>query len=340
MRTSLLRAVLGIGCLLPLATMSMSASAQGKDALAEALYKSALDLMEQGKDAEACPKLKQSQEIDPAVGTLLYLGLCYERVGKTASAWAAYRAAGEASRKANQPERREIALERANKLEPALSTLTVLMSGEQLAGLEITLDGAPIGAAAIGVPMPVDPGSHLVQVSAPGHESFTQNVEINGNGDTRTITLAAPPTVSGPAESGQTTPIVTPSPSTESPRDTGPRRMGTQQTLGLVAGGVGVVGLAVGAYFGIRSQNKEDEAKTHCTSYPTDCDSIGLSANDDAKSAAGYATAGFIVGGVALLGGIVLYATAPSEEPAGLASVRVDPMLGTSAGGLSVAGRW
>lgn len=341
MRTRLLRVVLGFSCLLPLATMTSPTKAQGKDALAEALYKSALDLMEQGKDAEACPKLKQSQEIDPAVGTLLYLGLCYERVGKTASAWAVYRAAGEASRKANQPERREIAMERASKLEPALSTLTILMPGERAPGLEINLDGSPIGATAIGVPMPVDPGHHFVEVTAPGYTPVSEDVEVNSNGDARTITLGALAAINNPASPAQpglaTEP---PRSSTESSRDRGAPPMGTQRTLGLVVGGVGIVGLAAGTYFGLHSQSKEDEARSNCVNYPTNCNSAGLAANDDAKSAAGYATAGFIVGGAALLGGILLYATAPSEQPRDAASLRVDPMVGSSGGGLSLAGRW
>ncbi len=340
MRTRILRVVLGFSCLLPLATMTSPTKAQGKDALAEALYKSALELMEQGKDAEACPKLKQSQEIDPAVGTLLYLGLCYERVGKTASAWAVYRAAGEASRKANQPERREIAMERASKLEPALSTLTILMPGERAPGLEIILDGSPIGAAAIGVPMPVDPGHHFVEVTAPGYTPMSENVDVNGGGDARTMTVGALVAINSsasPTQPGATTEALPPS--TESSRDSAPST-GSQRTLGLVVGGVGIVGLAAGTYFGLRSQNKEDEAKSNCINYPTNCSSEGLAANDDAKSAAGYATAGFIVGGAALLGGILLSATAPSEEPQDVGSLRVDPMVGSNGGGLSVAGRW
>jgi hypothetical protein len=90
----------------------------------------------------------------------------------------------------------------------------------------------------------------------------------------------------------------------------------------------------------VLSGKGEDEAKSNCVNYPTNCSSEGLAANDDAKSAAGYATAGFIVGGAALLGGILLSATAPSEEPQDVGSLRVDPMVGSNGGGLSVAGRW
>lgn len=310
--------------------------AQDKEALAEALYKSALDLMEEGRDAEACPKLKQSQEIDPAVGTLLYLGLCYERIGKPASAWATYRAAGEASRKANQPERREIAMERASKIEPTLSTLTLRLPQEaHVTGIQIILDGSPVGTASIGVPMPVDPGPHRIEVSAPGHVAMTEDVLVEPNGATHTVNLRSLEALDSP----QPVESAPPTADSKSVQAEAPAT-NTQKTIGLVVGGVGLAGLAVGSYFGLDMRSKENEAKDNCDNYPTNCTPAGLSANEDASTAAGYATVGFIVGGAALIGGIVLYATAPNQEPVGVASLRIDPRLATDGGGLSFGGRW
>ena len=51
-------------------------------AAAEALFDQGVRLMKQNSFSDACPKLEESERIDPAVGTLLYLGECYERVGK------------------------------------------------------------------------------------------------------------------------------------------------------------------------------------------------------------------------------------------------------------------
>src|SRR5512139_3095133 len=59
-------------------------------AAAEALFLQGGKLKAQGKIEEACNKWAASQRLDPAVGTLLFLGDCYEALGRTASAWATF----------------------------------------------------------------------------------------------------------------------------------------------------------------------------------------------------------------------------------------------------------
>src|SRR4051794_29930041 len=78
-----------IGCLL--ATSPARAEATPEQvAAAETLYREAWRLMQEGKHAEACPKLEESQKLDAGMGTLLLLAECYERTNRPASAWAHY----------------------------------------------------------------------------------------------------------------------------------------------------------------------------------------------------------------------------------------------------------
>jgi serine/threonine-protein kinase len=85
--------------------------------------------------------------------------------------------------------------------------------------------------------------------------------------------------------------------------------LGTQQVVALVAGGVGVVGVGVGSWFGLRAMSRRDHARDIC---PADCDDdAGRDAWRDAVSAGNLSTAGFVVGGTALAAAAVLWLTAP-----------------------------
>src|SRR6478752_6509904 len=105
--------------------VALAQTSASDKAAAEALFDQGVRLMKQNSFAEACPKLEESERIDPAVGTLLYLGECYERAGKTASAWATFREAASLANNMNQGDRARVAGSRAQDLEPRLSRLSI-----------------------------------------------------------------------------------------------------------------------------------------------------------------------------------------------------------------------
>src|SRR5690349_11629781 len=116
--------LVGLLVVLPSAPARAEGGASDK-ASAEALFDDALRAMKEGKYAEACPKLENSQRIDPGVGTLLYLADCYEKIGRTASAWATFREAQSQAEASGQAKRAKAARERVDKLDPQLSYLTI-----------------------------------------------------------------------------------------------------------------------------------------------------------------------------------------------------------------------
>src|SRR5690349_11155528 len=107
---------------------SFAQSATDK-AAAEALFQQGHTLLIANKLDEACPKLAESLRLDVGLGTMLYLAECYERSGKTASAWAQFREAQATAAKDKDP-REKVARDRADKLEPNLSKLSIVVTSE------------------------------------------------------------------------------------------------------------------------------------------------------------------------------------------------------------------
>src|SRR5437764_5986851 len=78
-------------------------------ATAEALFEDGKRLASAGEYAAACPKFAASQKLDPAVGTALNLADCYEKLGRTACAWAEFRSAEAGARSIGSKDREELA---------------------------------------------------------------------------------------------------------------------------------------------------------------------------------------------------------------------------------------
>jgi len=69
------------------ALVAMGGDARAADApAAQALFDEAKRAMADGRWAEACPKLEESERLDPSIGTAFNLARCYEHVGRIASA--------------------------------------------------------------------------------------------------------------------------------------------------------------------------------------------------------------------------------------------------------------
>jgi len=320
MRTAVLA-----GCLCTFIAVRAGAQQGGASnrAAAEALFNQGRALAASGKYAEACPKFEASEQLDPGLGTLLNLAACYEKLGKTASAWAEYREAIPLARAAGSKVRVDLATERAKALESRLSMLTIraLGGGEQSAGLDIRRDGVPVLPAELGSPIPVDPGSHTVEATAPGKQKWSSTVELREAQrlavDVPALTrneVSAPPVGPAVATSGTPErPINAPPAEQPAPSGSG------QRTAAIVAGAIGVVGVGLGAVFGIGAASKWSDAKSHCSAYPYGCDAEGLDAHSSANSKASISTVAFIVGGSALAGAAILWFTAPSGKEQNMA---------------------
>ena len=119
--------------------------------LATQLFKEGRALVDQGKVAEGCRKLEESQRLDPGGGTLLNVALCHEKEGRTATAWAEFTEALGLAKKDDRPQRIELAQTHIVALEPTLSRLVIQVpEGSDFPELEIKRDGGVIRRAAWG----------------------------------------------------------------------------------------------------------------------------------------------------------------------------------------------
>lgn len=300
------------GCLFMFGAGTAGAQTGGASnrAAAEALFNQGRALVASGKYAEACPKFEASEQLDPGLGTLLNLAECYEKLGKTASAWAEYREAIPLARAAGSKVREDLAVERAKALESRLSMLTIrALGGEDSLGLEIRRDGVLVQAAELGAPIPVDPGPHTVEAIAPGKKKWSSTVELS---DAQKITVGVPelsPDSQPKAAAAEPVKPVAPPP-LEQPAQAG----SGQRTAAIVVGAVGVVGVGVGTLFGLGASSKWSETKDHCSAYPYGCDAQALDAHSSANSKATISTVAFIAGGAALAGAAVLWFTADTGK--------------------------
>ena len=304
-----------------LATLSpSSARAQQADAAAAAAAQRLFDegraLMAEGRFEEACPRLAESQRLDPGTGTLLNLADCYERTGRDASAWATYKLAETSAKRQGHRPRIDLAVEGAERTLARAALLTIAVP-RRPPGLVVTRNEEPVGPGSFGVAVPVDPGAYLIKATADGRAPWSKEIAI---GRSERLVVEVPELV--PAPQPPTRPPTAPPPS--APGET--ENAGSEQrTLGWIVSGVGAVGVGVGLAFGLSAKSKNDEARQdECTA--VSCTSRGGQLIDDAERAATLSTI-FVVGGaVAAAGGIVLVLTAPRAPTALRASVR-GPML-------------
>jgi tetratricopeptide (TPR) repeat protein len=295
-------------------------------AAAESLFDEGRQLLSQGQYERACKRFEQSQEIDPGVGTLLYLGDCYERSGRAASAWAIFREASSAALAAGQGDRSRIADERARKLSVSLSKIVLLVPQEdRVTGFELLLDGRVLSSALFGVPFPVDAGQHELTARSPGRSTWSNVVEIKPNGDYRNVQippLAGAGPVLTPYDTVPATaakPTVAPGTYTADPGLSAERGGGTpgrhpDRAPAYLLGGAGVLALGVGVVFGLRAADKDSDAKVGCPSGCLTREAADLNAS--ARSAALIANISYGVGVAALATGAYLFFSSGSADSA------------------------
>jgi len=313
--------------------LAENAAAQSDSVTAEALFQEGRSLLEQKRFSEACPKLAESQRLDPATGTLIALAACHELEGKLASAWSEFVDAEGRAHQEGRSDRETLAREHAAALKPRLSTLLIEVAPDVAAieGLALQRDGVALGRGSWNTAVPIDGGSHVVDVSAPGRTPQRLTIAIKPEQEQARLAipaLALAPNAPAPGAAAATT------------ADSGGffSNFTTLQWAGVATAGAGVVSLGVGAGFLVAALGKKSDSESDC--HDNLCGEAGLADRHDAVKHGNTATVFALAGGVLAATGVTLVVVGKkkTEEPPAAAALSFGVRPRPSGGLVSLEG--
>lgn len=311
------------------------------EAAGRVLFNDAMAQVKRGQLNEACPKFEESLRQSYNINAHYFLADCWERQGRTATAWTTFLRVATNARDANDEGREAAARKRAESLEPKLVRLRILVTRD-VDGLEVRRNGNLVGRPMWTEVVPVDPGDVEFTATAPGFEPFKTTVSLSGEG--KTVDVRIPelipkaPVVIAAAPSPAKTPVAVSSTLFSSPpsRESSAHRSGsTWRTVGWVGSGVGLATVAAGGVVALLAKSFFDSARnTYDACQDALCRDQNLQKEKKAISDANVATGLFIGGGAVVAVGMVLVLTGSGESASKSPSVslRIHPS-GLSLGG-------
>jgi hypothetical protein len=296
-------AALALAVLLP---TLLPASARGEDP-GEALFARGVDAMAAGRMEEACPVLAQSYALAPRPVRLFALAECEATRGRIATAVARYDeylalyASLSPAARQQQGHRASWARKQQAALAPDVPKLVVALAPGAPAGAVVTRDGAVLAEAALGAPLAVDPGEHVLTAAARGGRPTEVRVRM-ARGERKRVELEVLPAAPEP-----------PSPPTDAAGRVSPRRLAAY-----VTGGVGLSGLIAGAVLGGLALGEKGAFDAGCNvgGVPGACTHAGKAAADRLQALGNGSSAALAVGAGAAVAATVLFATEPARSRA------------------------
>jgi hypothetical protein len=217
----------------------------------------------------------------------------------------------------------EVATECARRIDDIKGAMPTLIltakdgSGNDLYDVKVSMDGAPLETTLDGRPVGIDPGEHVFVFELAGQPPVEKRLVLReGEHDRREGVVLGPPPP----------PVAAPPPAPPPAS-----WWTTQRTLAVVGAGLGLVGVGLGASWGLYAISSQNAEKSDCASassckHAQQAGADYTAAHEDATAS----TVAFAAGAAFLAAGAVLWFTAPS--------VHVTPTVGSHGGGLVVGG--
>lgn len=299
-------------------TLLPALPARADSVTAEALFQSGREALDGGDFRLACERFEESYRLEPTAGTALNLGNCRERLGQLAAAWQRFREAAE--KLPSGDSRVGVATARAAALESKIPKLT-LRAPEGSEDWQILRDGSAVGPASLNLPLPLDPGSHLIEVRAPNRSPWREHIELEPS-QHRELQLRA----------GVPLSVASDRHSLASPNE------GSRRAWGYALGGVGVVGIAAGVVTGAMVMSKSATVEAECVEKR--CSDKGLAAAESGRTLSTASTVAFAAGAAFVGVGIYLVLSGQRGEPqtasASRRETRIEATTSLGAAGFSV----
>ena len=240
----------------------------------------------------ACEKFALSRKLDPKVGTMMNLAICYERAGRLASAFAEL---AEAGSMAGREGRANVVQDAGARARALLARLPRLRLRVDSSVGDVTIDGESLAREGWIAEIPVDPGPHDVGASRAGYRTVVERATAT-EGEVTEVRL-------GPLDPLEHEPRAT-EPVTPRPALKDTSRRTTALAVGATGAGIALVGGAFGLAAIVRRGDAEDACRGG------DCHA-GETMNRQARTLAWTANVTLATGLIAVAVGIVLYVTSP-----------------------------
>ena len=280
---------------------------------ARALGQEGVKLADAGNCEEAVDKLARAEKMFHAPTTLARLGECQVQMGKVVEGTENLIRAGRETLPATAPAAFRDAQERARKVladnKGRIAKLKIAVAAPAGLVFVVKIDGEVVPPANLNTNRPTDPGEHVVEASAPGFLRTMAKVRLaDGGADSVALTLEPDPNAPAPTADGGA-----------QGAGGGAQPGARNRVPAYVALGVGVVGVGVGAVFGLLALGKKGDLDDACTNKV--CPSTSQQDTiDSGQNFATVSTVGFIVGAAGIGIGTVLLLTNSSSSSSSTAA--------------------
>lgn len=310
-----------------------AAAAAGIEAYNSGRFDNAYDLLNRAESLVHAPThLLYMARAAAKLGRLVQAREIYIRIGQEQLIAAAPRAFVEAQQAAAQEQR---------AVEARLSYLTVTVEGASAADAKVSIDARIIPSVLMGVPFPVDPGTHelFATLQSGAHSENTKVTLSEGQRDRISLKIVTnagngAPVVASTATTSPTNAATQPAtPTTTKPGVAASSRVRKSPVLAWVSLGVGTVGAGLGTVFLIQRSSKKGDADSAfnacnpnvCT--PAQRDNVA-SLDKSSASAGTLALVSYGVGAAALTTGFYLLFSSNSDSDPKKDSARFVPTVG------------